>query len=82
MQRARAHPVPQVPAQIHQIDRQIARLHNILSQAASQNIAQFTLSNGLSVVVVPDHRTPVVTHMIWYCVGSGDETLGNAHVRW
>ena len=48
--------------------------------AASQNIAQFTLSNGLSVVVVPDHRTPVVTHMIWYCVGSGDETLGKSGI--
>jgi zinc protease len=26
---------------------------------------EFTLPNGLMVVVVPDNRAPVVTHMIW-----------------
>jgi zinc protease len=40
--------------------------------------ATFTLSNGLQVVVIPDHRTPVVTHMIWYKVGSADETPGKS----
>jgi zinc protease len=38
----------------------------------------FTLSNGLQVVVIPDHRTPVVTQMIWYKVGSADETPGKS----
>ncbi len=41
-------------------------------------IANFTLSNGLEVVVIPDHRTPVVTHMLWYKVGSADETPGKS----
>ena len=40
--------------------------------------ASFTLGNGLQVVVIPDHRTPVVTQMIWYKVGSADETLGKS----
>jgi zinc protease len=40
--------------------------------------ASFTLPNGLQVVVIPDHRTPVVTHMIWYKVGSADETPGKS----
>jgi zinc protease len=40
--------------------------------------ASFTLSNGLQVVVIPDHRTPVVTQMIWYKVGSADETPGKS----
>src|SRR6202040_196183 len=40
--------------------------------------ASFTLGNGLQVVVIPDHRTPVVTHMIWYKVGSADETPGKS----
>jgi zinc protease len=40
--------------------------------------ASFTLSNGLKVVVIPDHRTPVVTQMIWYKVGSADETPGKS----
>lgn len=38
----------------------------------------FTLGNGLQVVVIPDHRTPVVTQMIWYKVGSADETPGKS----
>src|SRR5881392_453631 len=40
--------------------------------------ASFTLDNGLQVVVIPDHRTPVVTQMIWYKVGSADETPGKS----
>ena len=38
----------------------------------------FTLPNGLQVLVIPDHRTPVVTQMIWYKVGSADETPGKS----
>ena len=40
--------------------------------------ASFTLNNGLQVVVIQDHRTPVVTQMIWYKVGSADETPGKS----
>jgi zinc protease len=40
--------------------------------------ASFTLKNGLQVLVIPDHRTPVVTQMIWYKVGSADETPGKS----
>ncbi|MDF0521364.1 pitrilysin family protein [Bradyrhizobium yuanmingense] len=40
--------------------------------------ASFTLSNGMQVVVIPDRRTPVVTEMIWYKVGSADETPGKS----
>src|ERR1700730_14915073 len=40
--------------------------------------ASFPLGNGLQVVVIPDHRTPVVTQMIWYKVGSADETPGKS----
>src|SRR6195256_3816743 len=44
----------------------------------SERPASFTLDNGLQVVVIPDHRTPVVTQMIWYKVGSADETAGKS----
>jgi zinc protease len=44
----------------------------------SERPATFTLRNGLEVVVIPDHRTPVVTQMIWYKVGSADETPGKS----
>src|ERR1700677_876134 len=42
------------------------------------DVSHFTLSNGLEVVVIPDHRAPVVTHMIWYKVGAADETAGKS----
>ncbi|MEJ2376778.1 MAG: pitrilysin family protein [Pseudolabrys sp.] len=45
---------------------------------AAGNIADYTLANGLELVVIPDHRAPVVTHMIWYKVGSADETPGKS----
>jgi zinc protease len=41
-------------------------------------ITNFTLANGLEVVVIPDHRAPVVTCMVWYKVGSADETPGKS----
>jgi len=44
----------------------------------SEPPATFTLPNGLQVVVIQDHRTPVVTQMIWYKVGSADETPGKS----
>jgi zinc protease len=44
----------------------------------SERPASFTLPNGMQVVVIPDHRTPVVTQMIWYKVGSADETPGKS----
>ena len=40
----------------------------------------FTLSNGMDVVVLPDHRAPVVTHMLWYKVGAVDEAEGKSGV--
>ncbi len=43
-----------------------------------EKISTFTLGNGLQVVVIPDHRTPTVTQMIWYKVGSSDETPGKS----
>jgi len=48
------------------------------ARAAGPTVADFTLANGLEIVVVPDHRTPVVTHMVWYKVGSADETAGKS----
>src|ERR1700747_982968 len=48
----------------------------LAARASGSQVSHFTLENGLEVVVIPDHRTPVVTHMVWYKVGSADETPG------
>jgi len=40
----------------------------------------FKLANGMEVVVIPDHRAPVVTHMVWYRVGSADEPQGKSGI--
>jgi zinc protease len=50
----------------------------LAAQQAGPEIANFTLANGLELVVIPDHRAPVVTHMIWYKVGAADETPGKS----
>ncbi|HEX2256519.1 MAG TPA: pitrilysin family protein [Afifellaceae bacterium] len=44
------------------------------------NAVQFTLENGLDVVVIPDRRAPVVTHMLWYRVGAADEQPGQSGI--
>lgn len=40
----------------------------------------FSLDNGMEVVVIPDHRAPVVTHMVWYKVGAVDEDPGKSGI--
>lgn len=40
----------------------------------------FHLDNGLEVVVIPDRRAPIVTHMIWYRTGSADEPAGKSGI--
>jgi zinc protease len=44
------------------------------------NVGTFTLANGMQVVVIPDHRAPVVTHMVWYKVGAADEERGHSGI--
>ncbi len=38
----------------------------------------FTLDNGLQVVVVENHRAPIVYHSVWYRVGAADEQAGES----
>jgi len=57
-----------------------------LGSAGAQNagdVIQFTLDNGMTVIVKPDRRAPTAVHMLWLRVGSMDEvdgTSGVAHV--
>jgi len=40
----------------------------------------FTLANGLEVVVIENHRAPIVTQMVWYKAGSADEPRGKTGI--
>ncbi|HJS46344.1 MAG TPA: pitrilysin family protein [Rhizomicrobium sp.] len=40
------------------------------------NTFQFALQNGMQVLVIPDHRAPVVTQMLWFRVGAVDDPPG------
>jgi zinc protease len=44
------------------------------------DVSTFTLTNGLQVVVIPDRRTPAVTHMIWYRAGAGEDPPGKSGI--
>lgn len=47
---------------------------------ANEAVSHFTLENGMDVVVVEDHRAPVVQQMVWYRAGSADEPKGASGV--
>jgi zinc protease len=53
------------------------------TQKATAQAHQFTLANGMTLIVKPDRRAPTAVHMVWVRVGAMDEvdgTSGVAHV--
>ncbi|MCB1459919.1 MAG: insulinase family protein [Nitratireductor sp.] len=50
------------------------------SETKGPGVSSRQLGNGLEVVVIPDRRAPVVTHMIWYKVGAADEMPGKSGI--
>lgn len=44
------------------------------------NALAYQLDNGMQVVVVPNHKAPIVKHMVWYKVGSADEKPGKGGI--
>lgn len=50
------------------------------AQSGSEAVTSFMLDNGMQVVVVEDHRAPVLQHMVWYRAGSADEPVGQSGV--
>ena len=50
------------------------------AQTIDDRVTTFTLDNGMDVVVIEDHRAPVVTHMVWYRAGAADEAPGASGV--
>jgi zinc protease len=63
----------------------LAGLSSLLHVQAqtTPKVEQFTLANGMTVIVKPDRRAPTAVHMVWLRVGSMDEvdgTTGVAHL--
>jgi len=64
----------------------LAGLLLLSAAVASPALAQrfgadsFTLANGLQVVVVPNHRAPAVTQMVWYKTGAADDPRGKSGI--
>jgi zinc protease len=52
----------------------------LIAKEGHEAVTTFTLDNGMDVVVVEDHRAPVVQHMVWYRAGSADEPVGSSGV--
>ncbi|MBV1733346.1 MAG: insulinase family protein [Hydrogenophaga sp.] len=48
--------------------------------SAETRAQQFTLSNGMALIVKPDRRAPTVAHMLWVRVGAMDEVDGTSGV--
>src|SRR5262245_59206708 len=55
-------------------------LATLKASPIASRVSEFTLANGLRVVVVPDHRAPVVTHYVWYLAGSADDPPGTSGI--
>ena len=51
-----------------------------LDARTQSTVSEYTLDNGLKIVVIPDRRAPVVTHMLWYKVGGADEQQGKSGI--
>jgi zinc protease len=51
-----------------------------LALAKTFNAETFTLQNGMQVVVIPNHRAPVVSHMVWYKFGGADAKPGESGI--
>ncbi|MBT3990907.1 MAG: insulinase family protein [Rhodospirillaceae bacterium] len=50
------------------------------AEAGVFNPETFTLKNGMQVVVISNHRAPIVRHMVWYKVGAADEPRGKSGI--
>ncbi|MFN7052283.1 MAG: M16 family metallopeptidase, partial [Gemmobacter sp.] len=46
----------------------------------AETVTDFTLDNGLQVVVIEDHRAPVAVQMLWYRTGAADEAPGQSGI--
>ena len=69
---------PKLPALACLVALAVAAAAGRPAEAAVFNPETFTLDNGMQVVVVTNRRAPVVTHHVWYKIGSADSPAGKS----
>jgi len=65
---------------MHRLIALLVSLFALTPSARAAEITSFSLGNGMEVVVLEDHRAPVVSHMVWYRVGAADEPAGKSGI--
>ncbi|MBV1904255.1 MAG: insulinase family protein [Marinosulfonomonas sp.] len=65
---------------MHRLIALMISLFALTQSARAAQITSFSLENGMDVVVLEDHRAPVVSHMVWYRVGAADEPVGKSGI--
>lgn len=67
---------PSMPAGAMAMDLDLERA--AAAPAGMFHPQSFTLENGMQVVVIENHRAPVVSHWVWYKVGTADSPPGKS----
>ncbi len=65
---------------LHRIMKTLAAVVLLPLPVIAETATSFTLDNGMDVVVIEDHRAPVVVQMVWYRVGAADEPAGKSGI--
>ncbi|MEY8119286.1 M16 family metallopeptidase [Falsihalocynthiibacter sp. BN13B15] len=55
-------------------------LLSIPTVSTAEQLTTYTLDNGMEVLVLEDHRAPVVVQMVWYKAGAADEPAGKSGI--
>lgn len=74
--------MPKIPGPLRALARVAAPMLCLwaMPALADEDVTSFRLDNGLEVVVIEDHRAPVVVQMVWYRVGAADEPAGKSGI--
>lgn len=60
------------------VENNVTTQQQVVKKEKAFNAESFTLQNGMQVVLIENHRAPILSHMIWYKVGAADEDWGNS----
>ncbi len=73
------HPPSRLPAPLFSLVLALGLLPTASAQSPPK-AQQFTLANGMTLIVKPDRRAPTAVHMVWVRVGAMDEVDGASGV--